>query len=134
MTRIQRFTSGAPWEEMFGYCRAVKAGDWIEVAGTTATEDGIVLYHGDAFNQTLFILAKIEKALKQAGADMSDVVRTRMFVTDISRWADYGRAHAEYFKDCKPASTMVEVKGLIDPDMLIEIEVTAYIGSMNYEV
>jgi enamine deaminase RidA (YjgF/YER057c/UK114 family) len=131
MTRIQRFTSGAPWEEMFGYCRAVRAGDWIEVAGTTATDDGIVLHHNDAYNQTIFVLAKIEKALKQAGAEMRDVVRTRMFVTDISRWAEFGRAHAEFFRECKPASTMVEVNGLIDQDMLIEIEVTAYAGRTN---
>lgn len=129
MSRIQRFTSGAPWEEMFGYCRAVKAGDWVEVAGTTATDNGVVLHPGDAYNQTLHILTKIEKALGLAGARMCDVVRTRMFITDISRWDVFGRAHAEFFRECKPASTMVEVSGLIDPDMLIEIEVTAYIGN-----
>lgn len=129
MTRIKRYASGAPWEEMFGYCRAVRAGDWVEVAGTTATDDGIVLHPEDAYNQTMFILSKIEKALKQAGAEMSDVVRTRMFVTDISRWDEFGRAHAEFFRASKPASTMVEVKGLIDPDMLIEIEVSAFVGN-----
>lgn len=129
MSHIQRFTSGAPWEDMFGYCRAVRAGDWVEVAGTTATDNGKVLHPGDAYNQTVYILTKIENALQLAGARMCDVVRTRMFVTDISRWAEFGRAHALFFRDCKPSSTMVEVTGLIDPDMLIEIEVTAYVGN-----
>lgn len=119
---------GAPWEDIVGYCRAVKVGNTIEVAGTTAVdENGVTVGVGDMYAQTRFILQKIEKALQQAGAAMTDVVRTRMFVTDISRWEDAGEAHGEFFKDIKPVATMVEVNALINPELLIEIEVSAII-------
>jgi enamine deaminase RidA (YjgF/YER057c/UK114 family) len=104
-------------------------GKLIEVAGTTAVgDDGQVVGLNDAFEQTRLILSKIEKALIDAGAELQDVVRTRMFVTDIAHWEEIGRAHGLYFKEIKPAATMVEVKGLISPEMLVEIEATAYIG------
>jgi enamine deaminase RidA (YjgF/YER057c/UK114 family) len=129
MTKRLNISSGAKWEDIVGYSRAVKVGDIIEVAGTTAVdESGHVVGEGDAYRQTLCILAKIEKALHAAGATRQDVVRTRMFVTDISRWEEIGRAHGEYFREIKPAATMVEVKALINPEMLVEIEVTAIIS------
>ncbi len=121
----QLITSGAKWEEIVGYSRAVKIGNRIEVAGTTAVEGDEIVGKGDAYFQTRFIIQKIEQALKEAGAGLEDVIRTRMYVTDISRWEEIGRAHGEFFRDIKPASTMVEVKGLVHPDMLVEIEVTA---------
>jgi len=119
-------SSGAPWEDIVGYSRAVRVGKVIEVSGTTAVDEhGAVVGPGDAYRQTYYAIAKIEKALKQAGASLADVVRTRMFVTDISRWEEIGRAHGEHFKDIKPAATMVEVKALISPDLLVEVEATA---------
>lgn len=119
-------TSGAPWEDTVGYCRAVRLGNTIEVAGTTAVnENGEVIHPNDMYRQTAFILQKIEAALKQCGATIEDVVRTRMFVTDISQWEAAGKALGEVFKNIKPAATMVEVKGLIHPDLVIEIEATA---------
>jgi len=121
-------SSGAPWEDIVGYCRAVRIGNVIEVAGTTATVDGQVVGKGDPYLQSKVAFEKIEAALKEAGASMADVVRTRMFVTDISQWEAYGKAHGEFFKTIKPAATMVEVKALIDPDMMVEIEVSAIIG------
>jgi enamine deaminase RidA (YjgF/YER057c/UK114 family) len=122
------YSSGAKWEDIVGYSRAVRIGNIIEVTGTVAAgDDGKIVGEGDAYKQTIFVLSKIEKVLQQAGATMKDVVRTRMFVTDIKRWEDYGRAHAEYFRDIKPCTSMIEVKGLIDPDYLIEIEATAII-------
>lgn len=121
-------TSGAPWEDIVGYCRAVRVGNTVEVAGTTAVdENGNTVGIDDMYAQTHFILQKIEKALQQAGAAMTDVVRTRMFVTDISRWEEAGKAHGEFFKNIKPAATMVEVSALINPELLIEIEVSAII-------
>jgi enamine deaminase RidA (YjgF/YER057c/UK114 family) len=128
-TNRQNITSGAPWEDIVGYCRAVRVGNTIEVAGTTAVdESGQTVGAGDMYAQAHYILQKIEKALQQAGAHMADVVRTRMYVTDISKWEDAGRAHGEFFKNIKPAATMVEVKALISPDLLIEIEVTAIVA------
>lgn len=127
MSEKQLITSGAKWEELVGYSRAVRVGNQIEVSGTTAVQGGKVQYVGDAFNQTLMILKIINGALIEAGATMEDVVRTRMFVTDIDQWADIGNAHGLFFKDIKPASTLVEVSRLVDPNMLIEIEVTAII-------
>ncbi|GJQ35881.1 MAG: hypothetical protein JETCAE01_18910 [Anaerolineaceae bacterium] len=119
-------SSGAKWEDIIGYSRAVKIGNLIEVAGTTAIdENGNVVGANDPYEQTKFIFEKIEKALASAGASLRDVVRTRMFTTDISQWEEIGRAHGEFFREVKPAASMIEVKGLIDPGLLIEIEVTA---------
>jgi enamine deaminase RidA (YjgF/YER057c/UK114 family) len=127
MARIN-VSSGTRWEKTVGYSRAVRVGPHVLVSGTTAIDDsGAVVGAGDAFAQTKFILRKIEDALSEAGVSMYRVVRTRMFVTDISRADEIGRAHAEFFKEILPASTMVEVKALIDPEMLIEIEVDAYV-------
>jgi enamine deaminase RidA (YjgF/YER057c/UK114 family) len=121
-------SSGAKWEDIVGYSRAVRIGNVIEISGTAPVEGDKVIGIGDAYAQTKFCLQKIEKALIEAGASMSDVVRTRMYVTDISLWQEYGKAHGEFFKDIKPVTTMVEVKSLIDPDMLVEIEATAIIS------
>ena len=124
----QNFSSGAKWEEIVGYSRAVRVGNVIEVTGTVAVNDkNEVVGKGDAYAQTAFILQKIEKVLNQAGASLKDVVRTRMFVTDISRWEEYGRAHGEVFKDIRPCTSMIEVKGLIEPEYLIEVEATAIV-------
>lgn len=128
MERVN-YSSGARWEDIVGYSRAVKIGNIIEVTGTVAVGDDSMLVGGDsAYEQTKFILQKIEKVLKKAGASLKDVVRTRMFVTDISRWEEYGRAHGEFFKEIKPCTTMVEVSALIAPEYLIEIEATAIIA------
>ncbi|GAB2526779.1 RidA family protein [Rufibacter soli] len=127
-TTRQLFSSGAPWESTVGYSRAVRVGPLIEVAGTTAVENGQVIAAGDAYGQTRFILQKIERVLQDARASLEDVVRTRLFVTDISQWEAIGRAHGEFFQTIRPATSMVEVKALIDPAMLVEIEVTAYCG------
>lgn len=124
MTRTSVFT-GSPWEPTVGYCRAIRAGNRIEVAGTTAMKDGEVVGEGNAYEQARFVLETIEKALMELGAAMSDVIRTRMFVTDISLWEEFGRAHGEYFREVQPVATMVEVKALIDPRLMIEIEVEA---------
>lgn len=122
-------SSGAPWESTVGYSRAVRIGNHIWVSGTTATdENGNVAGAGDAAAQARYALQKIERALHQAGASMSDVVRTRIFVTDISQWEAIGRVHGEYFGDVRPAATMVEVSKLIDPGHLVEIEVDAFAG------
>lgn len=120
-------SSGAVWEDIVGYSRAVRVGNIIEVSGTTAVDGNIIIGRGDLYTQTKFILQKIEKTLVEAGASMSDVTRTRMYVTDISIWEKAGKAHAEYFSGIRPASTMVEVSRLIDPDLMIEIEVTAVV-------
>jgi len=122
------YSSGAKWEEIVGYSRAVKTGNTIEVTGTVAVdENGQTVGKDNAYEQTKFIIGKIEKILKQAGASLEDVVRTRMFVTDISRWEEYGKAHGEFFKDIRPCTSMIEVKGLIEPQYLIEIEARAVI-------
>lgn len=120
------YASGAQWESRVGYSRAVKVGNVIEVSGTVATgEGGEVIGEGDPYLQTKYILQKIEAVLLQAGATLQHVVRTRMFVTDISRWEAYGRAHGEVFSGINPCTTMVEVKALIAPQYLVEIEATA---------
>lgn len=122
----ENFSSGAKWEAIVGYSRAVKVGNTIEVTGTVAVDDNSELVGaGDAYAQTKFILQKIETVLQRAGASMKDVVRTRLFVTEISRWEEYGRAHGEFFSEIRPCCSMIEVKGLIDPGYLIEIEATA---------
>ncbi|WP_028778658.1 RidA family protein [Shimazuella kribbensis] len=126
MNRQKVFT-GSPWEALVGYCRAIRIGNRIEVAGTTAMKDGKVVGVGNAYEQTRFILVTIEGALKELGSSMSDVVRTRMFVTDISQWEEIGKAHGEFFKDIQPVASMIEIKGLIDPDLLVEIEVEAIV-------
>ncbi|MFZ1262427.1 MAG: RidA family protein [Chitinophagaceae bacterium] len=126
----KNYSSGAKWEDIVGYSRAVKVGNVGEVTGTVAVEENSLLVcKGDAYGQTKFIIEKIEKVLHRAGASLKDVVRTRMFVTDISRWEEYGKAHGEFFKDIKPCTSMIEVKGLIDPEYLVEIEATAIISS-----
>ncbi|HMR91922.1 MAG TPA: RidA family protein [Chitinophagaceae bacterium] len=124
------YSSGAVWEDIVGYSRAVKIGNTIEVTGTVAVDENNELVGaGDAYSQTKFILQKIEAVLQQAGASLQDVVRTRMFVTDISHWEEYGRAHGEFFKAIKPCTSIIEVKGLIAPEYLIEIEATAIIST-----
>ena len=123
------YSSGAKWEDIVGYSRAVKVGNVIEVTGTVSADDeSLLVGKDDAYAQTKFIIEKIEKVLLRAGASLKDVVRTRMFVTDISRWEEYGKAHGEFFSTIKPCTSMIEVKGLIAPEYLIEIEATAIIG------
>ena len=123
---FQRTFSGAPWEARVGYCRALRAGTQIFVTGTApVAEDGTVVAPGDGFAQAKRCFEIISQALASLGADLSCIVRTRMFVTDISRWEEYGRAHREFFAAHPPATTMVEVKSLIEPDMLIEVEADA---------
>jgi len=122
------YSSGAKWEEIVGYSRAVKVGNIIEVTGTVAVDENNNPVGGNsAYEQTRFVLQKIEKILIRAGASMKDVIRTRIYVTDISRWEEYGKAHGEFFSQIKPCTTMVEVKNLIDPAYLVEIEASAII-------
>lgn len=124
-----RVSSGGKWEPVVGYSRAVRVGPHVYVAGSTATaDDGSVLFPGDAYGQARVTLQKIQAALSHSGARMEDVVRTRMFVTDIAQWEAFGRAHGEFFAHVRPAATMVEVRALIDPNMLVEIEVEAYVA------
>lgn len=125
MTKRKNFSSGAKWEDIVGYSRAVQMGNHLEISGTVATDDNGVVGKDDFYAQTKFILQKVDKVLQQAGFSLADVVRTRMFVTDISYWEQIGKAHGEFFKHIKPATSMIEVSALIDPDYLVEIEVTA---------
>ncbi len=124
----KNISSGSHWEDIVGYSRAVRIGNIVEVAGTTAMDGDVLIGKGDVYAQTVFIFKKIEKALNEAGAALTDVVRTRMFVTDISQWEEVGKAHGDFFKEIKPVATMVEVSKLINDDMLIEIEVTAIVA------
>ncbi|MGZ4678075.1 MAG: RidA family protein [Acidimicrobiia bacterium] len=126
MGEIERFGSDNPWEAAVGYCRVVRAGDHVHVAGTTATVDGAVVGVGDVAEQTRTALRIVAEALTRAGASLADVVRTRMFVVDIADWETIGRVHGEFFGNVRPVATMVEVRRLIDPELLVEIEVDAY--------
>ena len=129
MDRIN-YSSGAKWEDIVGYSRAVKVGNVIEVTGTVAVNEKNELIGGDsAYEQTKFVIQKIENVLRKAGSSLKDVVRTRMFVTNISKWEEYGRAHGEFFSTIRPCTSMIEVKGLISPEYLIEIEVTAILNT-----
>ncbi|GCC53129.1 RidA family protein [Chryseotalea sanaruensis] len=121
----KNFSSGAKWEDIVGYSRAVQVGNTLEVTGTVAADENGVVGKGDMYAQTKFALQKIEKVVKEAGFSMEDIVRTRLFVTDISKWEEAGKAHAEFFRVIKPCTTMLEVSKLIEPDYLIEIEATA---------
>jgi enamine deaminase RidA (YjgF/YER057c/UK114 family) len=119
-------SSGAPWESIVGYSRAVRVGPFVHVAGTTAVNgNGDLVGADDPYAQTAFILKKIETALQQAGAELTDVVRTRIYVTDITDWDEIGRAHGEVFGQIRPAATMLEVTSLLEPEMLVEIEADA---------
>ncbi len=128
MNKRLNLASGAQWEDVVGYSRAVRIGNIIEIAGTTAVDEyGIVVGINNPFEQTIFILTKIDHALHAVGATLEDVVRTRIFVTDITQWEEVGKAHGEYFRNVKPVTTMVEVSALIRPELLVEIEATAII-------
>lgn len=125
----QTSSSGTPWEKTVGYSRAVRVGPHVFVSGTTASNlDGSTVAIGDAYAQAVFIFRRIEAALADVGAKLSEVVRTRMFVTDIDRWEEIGRAHGEFFAGINPAATMVEIRRLINPDHLVEIEVDALVS------
>jgi len=129
MSKRQNISTGAPWESIVGYCRAVRVGSHVAVSGTAPVGDaGQVVGVGDAYAQAKRCIAIIERALNEAGSGLGDVVRTRIFVTDISQWEAIGRAHGEAFADIRPATAMVEVSRLIDPDMLVEIEADAIIA------
>ncbi|MDZ4715472.1 MAG: RidA family protein [Cytophagales bacterium] len=125
MEKRINISSGAKWEDIIGYSRAVQVGDTMEVSGTVAVDEHGLVGKGDYYLQAKFIIQKIEKVLAQGGFSLEHVVRTRMYVTDISQWQAVGRAHGEFFGTIKPATSMIEVSGFIEPDYLVEIEVTA---------
>ncbi len=118
-------SSGAIWEDEVGYSRAVKIGKFVEVSGTSAIDRDKIIAPNDPYQQTKFIIRKIERAINEAGGSLEDVIRTRIYVTNIKDWSAIGKAHGEFFRNIKPATTMVEVKSLIDPNFVVEIEATA---------
>jgi enamine deaminase RidA (YjgF/YER057c/UK114 family) len=128
MNKRINISSGSEWEKKVGYSRAVKVNNVIEVAGTTSTKESEIVGINNPYLQTRYILEKIADVLKELGSTMKDIVRTRMYVVDINQWEEIGKAHAEFFGDIQPAATMVEVKSLIHPDLLVEIEVTAIVN------
>ena len=127
MQKRELISSGTSWENIIGYSRAVKVGNVIEISGTTAVDGDTIIGEGNVFEQAVFIFKKIEKTLQDAGSSLEDVVRTRMYVMDISHWQEVGKAHELFFKNIKPATSMIEVSNLIDTRLLIEIEATAII-------
>ena len=131
MTMRQNIQSGTPWENLVGYSRVVRIGQLVEVAGTTSMDGDQLIGKGSLYEQARFIFGKIGRSLNEVGASLSDVIRTRMYVTDISRWQEAGKAHAEFFTDIRPVTSMVEVNHLIHDDLLIEVEVTAMIHEIK---
>jgi enamine deaminase RidA (YjgF/YER057c/UK114 family) len=125
---VRRLSSGGPYEPLIGYSRVVVAGPMVFVAGTTGTRDGVVVGAGDPYAQTVQAFRNVETALASVGAALADVVQTRMFVTDIARWSDVGRAHGDVFGDILPVTAMLGIAGLIDPAMLVEVEAVAWLG------
>ncbi len=127
MSNRENFTTGAKWEDTVGYCRAVKIGNILEISGTTAAKGGEILHKDDAYLQAKEIINIAQEVIQKAGGQLSDVIRTRMYLTDIKDWESVAKAHGEAFADIKPATTLVEVSGLVDPDMLVEIEFSVYL-------
>lgn len=127
MTKRIKISSGAKWEDIVGYSRAIKTGNRILTSGTTSIENNKIIGEGDYYQQTKTILTKIQKVLNDAGANLEDVVRTRIYVVDISKWEEVGKAHGEFFKEIKPVTSMIQISALIDPRMLVEIEAEAIV-------